>query len=187
MIASLTRTGSRSQTAGSLTVDVNILMKFIWFNLILLNSIAFGDAPLRYPDMIEIWEPQSNYCALIEKKTTTIYKRGCLNGKEIYKIKGFHPVSYLRENGSVFISTYPGLNLVGLHSPLETVIVEVFDNGEKKQTVKLKELIKSFNSLQKTSSHYQWGSIKSLNGTILEIVTKEGEILFNYKTGIISK
>jgi hypothetical protein len=162
-------------------------MKLYYIFLALLSVGVNADTPINHPKAIQILDPKSNYCAFVEQNNTTVYQMGCLTGKELYSIKGYHPLSYLRNKGSILISTYSGLNLVGVKNPLETVIFKVYKNGKIQRTVKLKEFITSSKVLTKTASHYHWGHIKYLKNHVFEIETVEGIVLFNYETGIVAK
>ena len=83
------------------------------------------------------------------------------------------------------MSIYPGLNLVPLDEPLETIIIETWHDGVKSHEIKLSSLVKSFNSLQRTSSHYNWGHIKELSGDLLNLQTNEGSVSVNLRSGTV--
>ena len=162
------------------------MIKYYLFILIWFSGDTFSDGPGSYPKIQQVFDDASSYCALVEGDQTTIYKYGCLTGKEKYSIPGWHPHGYLRKQGSIFISLYPGLNLLPLDVSNNEVMIEVWKNGHIFHQVKLSSLINSMSSLERTVPHYHWGMFKEVKGDIIYMKTVEGTAEFNFMNGKIT-
>ncbi len=162
------------------------MSKYYLFILLWLPCNIFSDEPLRYSEIQQIFDNAASYCALVEGEQTTVYKYGCLTGEEKYSIPGWHPQGYLRRKGSIFISLYPGQNLLPLDVDENEVMIEVWKNGDVFHQLKLGNLIKSMRALERTASHYHWGMFTDVKGDIIYMTTVEGTAEYNFMNGKIT-
>ena len=151
----------------------------------MLTKSILADAPLSYPEFHEIHDKTHRYCALIQREQTTIYKYGCLTGKEKYSIDGWHPNAYLIDDGAMFIAFHPGINLIPLDSDTHTTMIQIWKNGSKTITITLGQILKSMKSLRRTASHYSWGTVKKVTELNIRLKTEEGMVTINIENGRI--
>lgn len=156
--------------------------------LILLASplFTYGDTPISYPENILVYDESKKYCALVTQTETTMFEKSCRFGSAIYEIEGWHPNSFILKNGSIFVSLYSGLNLVPLENPLDTIILKVWVDGKKKRDIPLGDILNSISSLERTSSHYNWGYLKSILDDRAIFETVEGRVFVDLISGKVS-
>jgi hypothetical protein len=150
-----------------------------------MSANIFADAPLSYPEFHEIHDKSGKFCALIQSEQTTIYKYGCLTGKEKYSIDGWHPNGYLLDEGTMFIAFHYGINLIPLDSDAQTVMIQIWKNGSKIKTITLGQIMKSLKSLRRTASHYSWGTVKEVTTSTIRLETEEGMVTIDVNSGSI--
>ena len=144
-----------------------------------------ADTPISYPAFQKVYDLDRKYCAYVNGEIATVYKYNCVFGKELYSIEGSYKNSYLRNNGSIFIAAYAGLNLIPLNSNLNKVMFTVWLNGKKTKEYLLGDIIKSLSSLQKTSSHYSWGVVDSVTEDSIYLTTVEGKVQIDFINGTV--
>lgn len=147
--------------------------------------MAFADEPVSYSDTIRIFSENRKNCAFIDDTEVTVYKGRCINGEVIYTIKGRYVKSHLSADAEYFIAFHPGLNLIPLDSNSQTVMIQIWKAGGIETTITLGELIKSMDSLERTTSHFNWGYVKNISDEEIEIQTVEGLVKVNISDGKI--
>lgn len=129
------------------------------------------------------------YCAYIsDTEDSVIYKvtNNFVLEKE-YTIKGWHRSFYISPNGQFVVIGYWGLNLVPLSITKDEVMVSIYKNGVLTHTINLGQIMSSMDSLQRTASHYHWGSINFVSDYDVYLKTIEGNVSINLTTGKVSR
>lgn len=148
-----------------------------------ISLYALSDVQIDYPETILTYDENRKFCALTTQTESTIFEKSCRFGKILYEVEGWHPKVFLLQQGTLFVSIYPGLNLVPLEQPLETIIIETWHDGVKSHEIKLSDLVTSIDALERTSSNYNWGHMKGLSGELLNFQTNEGSVSVNLQSG----
>jgi len=152
------------------------------------SAICLADAPLSAPEKYRICDYTVTYCAsLVPEEDTRIYKIvGDLDAPRselIYTIPGWHRSAHISSTGEYFVTGYPGLGLLPLDVKGSQVVVTIWKRGKIHQTVSIGQVLKSMDSLKRTASHYSWGHIAGVSGSVVQVETVEGRVWIVLATG----
>ena len=150
-----------------------------------ISVSAFSDEPLRPPKEKRVCDFWVNYCAYLHpKKNAVLYKiDGAFNKTELYQVPGWHRSVFISFDGKYFISGYDGLNLVPLNVTANEVMIAIYKNGIKHKKITLGQLVRNLDRLKRTTSHYEWGSIESVNNELMYVDTVDGKVVVDLDTG----
>jgi hypothetical protein len=135
---------------------------------------ALADSPLP-PPSIETTKSANKRFEVVsdpEKGTRCI---DSASSKELWKLPNWYRWSFLCDDGRHFITAYGGLNLLSQNYKGSDVMLTFWKDGKLVRTVTVDELIPDKKILQRTVSHYSWGSIPGItkNG-LLEVILEDG-------------
>jgi len=153
----------------------------------ILSVNSFGDTPLLAPEEKRVCDLWMNYCAYIHpEEGTTVYSvKGAFNLTKLYDIPGWHRSAHVSFNGEYFVSGYNGLNLVPLDISNDKIMITIWKNGVMHKEIKFGQLIRDMRKLERTSSHYHWGSIEMVNASLLYLDTVDNRIVVNLESGLV--
>jgi hypothetical protein len=154
-----------------------ILFAFICTSNLFLNA----DMPLPPPEDITVYSANRKYIGIsyAEKNKTVCYQINKNKRKEIWSIEGWNRSFYISDDGNYLVIGYSGLNLLSEDYKPEWTAISIYYKGKLIKDFQFKELIIDFSKLQKTASHYYWGSIIGLYGNIFKIETVEAILSIN--------
>jgi hypothetical protein len=175
------------KAAPKLGVSIMNMKNILSTIILMVSAVCIADAPLRPPEGKRFCDYWMNYCGYTDPESgTEIYK---VNGKfqitKLYSIEGWHRAPYLSFDGVYFVSGYGGLNLIPLDTKPSQVMLTIFKNGELHKEITLGALISNMKSLEKTSSHLNWGYINSVNNYSIELKTVEGRAIVSLESGLV--
>lgn len=137
-------------------------------------TAAFGDSPLLPASVVTTKSANQRFEAISDPKNGTV----CVelsNSKELWKLPDWYRRSFLCDDGRHFITAYGGLNLLSQNYKGSDVMLTFWKDGKLLRTVTVDELIPDKKILQRTVSHFSWGTIPGItkNG-LLEVILEDG-------------
>jgi hypothetical protein len=165
------------------TVDVLSLAFVASFGWV--PSLA-ADAPLPPPATIEVCSPNGHYCAVADPAKHAIAIRAHGATAILWALPEWHRSFGLSNDGEILVVGPDGLNLLPLDVTPTEPILRFYRRGKLFRTVALRDLLPDLKLLQRTVSHFAWGSLRGVsaqNQLLVELVTRK-RLAFNMATGL---
>ena len=145
---------------------------------------ALADSPLT-PASIQTTTSANKRFEVVSHPTKGTKCVEISSSKELWNLPGWYRRSFICDDGRHFITAYPGLNLLSVDYKGSDVMLTFWDSGKIIKTVTVDDLIPNKKILQRTVSHYSWGSVSGINEAgLLEVTLVDGsKILYQPKTG----
>jgi hypothetical protein len=180
------RTGRRA-VSGSQMGARSIVPPFSAFLLLgLWSVIGLADAPLRAPSPVTVCSNSKIFCLLTDPKTGTHAYRVRPDGSRQYlwSMPGWYRVIFLADDGRHAVTGYDGALLPLDYSPTESLLT-FWRDGSRIRTIPVSGLVKDLSKLQRTSSHYRWGSYVGFDaaGNFAVSTVEREKVLFDVTTG----
>ena len=156
--------------------------------LLAVTGSALADAPLPSPHHYMVCSKSVKHCAVADPKTgVSVYEIGREMREPLWRFSKWTQWGFLSDGGQYFVEPYHGLNLLPLGYRKSTVVLKIWKEGKLRYSLKLNDFIKDFGKLERTVSHYHWGSyrgfdadenfiIKTVENRVFVIDIKTGEI-----------
>jgi hypothetical protein len=125
---------------------------------LLVSTVAFTDEPPLPPAPQRFWSPDRQVAAYTSPGSDTRVVSAA-SGKELWRIPGWHRQLHLSNDGAHAAAVYDGVNLIPLDAKPDLVLVTIWTRGKKSGEVALTQIAPSTASLQRTVSHYAWGTV----------------------------
>lgn len=152
---------------------------------ILVLAAASADEPLPAVADKKVYSLNKKFYAFLDvrKKLTTVHQVG--KPGKLWEMQGWFRVAALSNDGEYLVVGYHGMNLLNLNYSPDQVMLSFYRLGKLIRTVTLNELVRDLGHLQRTASHYLWGSYLGFdknNHYLVETVEKR-TIAFDVTTG----
>lgn len=158
--------------------------------VVFMSSVTlevWADEPLPPPHRHTRCSPSGKACVTSDPEEGTFgHLPGAADsGARRWSLSGWHRVMYLADDGEHLVTGHEGINLVPLRKPLGVEILAFWRRGKAVRAYRLSDLVASKKSLQRTASHYRWGSYEGFDAAgDFHVSTVEGVVLvFSPKTG----
>jgi hypothetical protein len=163
-------------------------MKLFLTLCLICATAAFGDSPLPPASVVTTKSTSNRFEAISDPNTGTT----CVDvssSKELWKLPGWHRWSFLCDDGRHFITAYGGLNLLSQNYKGSDVMLTFWKDGKLLRKVTVDELIPDKKILQRTVSHFSWGTIPGITAEgLLEVILEDGsKHHFDPATGLRTK
>lgn len=152
--------------ARAATVD-GVILEIATIVALLTLSVplpAVADAPLMPPHRHTQCSPSGQFCATIDPQGGTFVHRSGEDGELLWSIPKWFRVLYLADDPDLLVTGYDGQNLVPLDAPGDVEVLTFWNRGKVVCAYKLSELVADLGRLQRTASHYHWGSYLGFDG-----------------------
>jgi len=152
----------------------------------LCSVIGLADAPLRAPSPVTVCSNSKIFCLLTDPKTGTHAYRVRPDGSRqpLWSMPGWYRVIFLADDGRHAVTGYDGALLPLDYSPDEPLLT-FWRDGSRIRAFPLSSLVKDLRKLQRTSSHYRWGSYVGFNaaGNLVVSTVERESVAFDVTTG----
>jgi len=100
-------------------------------------------------------------------------------------MSGWHRWLFVSNDGQHVATGYEGLNLIPLDYSPDMVLITFWEQGKKLRSVSLKDVVPNKAVLERTVSHYHWGTIDGVNERNQLVVTRADgvKVRFEMSTG----
>ena len=153
--------------------------------IILLSVInVYADTPLPTPSKVTGLSVNGQYEFVSDPQSGTRATE-VRTGNILWTIDDWFRWCFLADDGSHFVTGYNGLNLIPQNYKKDLVLITFWKNGTKIREVTIEEIIPNLKILEKTVSHYHWGTISGFTkNRLIEILLVNNErIFYDPKTG----
>jgi hypothetical protein len=161
-------------------------MKNLFVILLVVFSLSelSADAPLPPPEPNKDWSGNRRYETSSDPRGETTCT-DLKTKKELWKIPQWFRWSFISNDGVHLVTGFDGLNLIPLDYKDDLVLLTFWENGKKTRDVTLGELIPDKSILEKTVSHYHWGSIKGFteDGNLQISLADNKKVFYDVATG----
>lgn len=148
--------------------------------------IGLADAPLRAPSPVSVCSNSKIFCLLTDPKTGTHAYRVHSDGSRqpLWSMPGWYRVIFLADDGRHAVTGYDGALLPLDYSPDEPLLT-FWRDGSRIRSIPVSSLVKDLRKLQRTSSHYRWGSYVGFNaaGNLVVSTVERESVAFDVTTG----
>jgi hypothetical protein len=152
---------------------------------------AFGDAPLQPPSRLTRWSANRRYVAVADPKrhAVTVYRVAGRERTELWATPRWERSFDVADDGDHLVACYSGLNLLPLDYKPEWTMIEFYKRGKLIRAWSLRELVPDLGKLERTVSHYSWGSCVGFNAKgLYEVRTVDrGSLRFDVRRGALAK
>jgi hypothetical protein len=160
------------------------------FSMLLLfgfcSDICLADAPLRAPSPVTVCSASKVYCLITDPKTGTHAYRVRLDGsrQSLWSMPRWYRIIFLADDGRHAVTGYDGVLLPLDYSPDESLLT-FWRNGSRIRAIPVSGLVKDLRKLQRTSSHYRWGSYVGFDaaGKFVVSTVERKSVVFDVTTG----
>ena len=145
-----------------------------------LWTVARADTPLFPPEQYDTCSPNGIHCAHVDpQEGTTIYLIDDLGNRIVlWSMAGWFRDLYVSDGGMDVVTGYGGLNLLATNYSSDWVMLTFWHKGMVVREVQLKDMFKDLSVLERTVSHYHWGSTRGFNKVgRFEVMTVDGRVL----------
>lgn len=150
------------------------------------SGICLGDAPLRPPTPIIVCSNSGAFCLLSDPKSGAQAYRVRPDGSRqpLWSIPGWHRIVFLADDGRHAVTGYDGV-LLPLNYSADVSLLTFWRDGSRIRAVPLSGLVKDLRKLQRTASHYRWGSYVGFNasGNFVVSTVERDSVAFDVTTG----
>ncbi len=157
--------------------------------LILLSyaSVVRADEPLAPPARYEVQNSSHKYVATLDPKTG-VAVRATGSSNILWTATNWFRVAFLADDGHHFVTGCDGMNLIPQDYTKDLVLVTFWQQDKKIRDLTVGELFPDTRILEKTVSHYHWGSITGITNSTLIVSRCDGKVVrFDVTTGRITK
>ncbi|MDB6028041.1 MAG: hypothetical protein JWM68_4264 [Verrucomicrobiales bacterium] len=157
--------------------------------LILLScaSQLQADEPLAPPARYEVQSPSHKFVATLDPQSG-VHVRASGSSETLWTSTNWFRVAFLADDGEHFVTGYAGMNLIPQDYAKDLVLISFWRRDKKIRDVTVGELFPDTRILQKTVSHYNWGSITGVTNSALIVRRCDGRVMrFDVSTGRITK
>ncbi|MBX3742883.1 MAG: hypothetical protein KF712_18000 [Akkermansiaceae bacterium] len=156
--------------------------------LLFSAGTLLADAPLPPPAHHATESSDKKTVVISDPKEGTLCKTRN-GGRVLWRTNGWFRSIFLSDDGIHMVTAYDGLNLIPVNHRPEMTILTFWKNGKIFREVPLKELVPEKESLLRTVSHYEWGSVAGVSKAgKLQVNTADGRKLeYDFETGLPSK
>ena len=153
--------------------------------LICFLFFTFADEPMLPPQNYTKLFADGRFMLICDatKKETTCYElvgaSAAVVPEEKWSIPKWRQFVYLSENGEFCVLDDWG-GLIPLNYDMEYVLFVVYKNGVEYTKIRLFDVIRDEQNLERTVSHYHWGNIKSFENDGILLDTVEGKKWFDF-------
>jgi hypothetical protein len=155
--------------------------------LLFFASVVRADEPLAPPARYEMQSASHKYVAILDPKTGVVV-RAADSSTILWTATNWFRIAFLADDGQHFVSGYDGMNLIPQDYTKDLVLVTFWRQNKKIRDVTVGELFPNTRILQKTVSHYNWGSITGITNSTLIVSRCDGKVFrFDVTTGRIAK
>ena len=157
----------------------------LFFSVILLNSI-FADEKLLPPETYIEHSKNEKYFITVDfpEKKITCFENNDME-KSLWQIDGWYYSVFL-SNDAKYCVTSDYQDLIPLEFNKKSILFSVYKNGKIYDNVTVQKVINNSKNLQRTESHYKWGTISSVSTEGILLNTVEGKKIYNFETKKIS-
>ena len=160
------------------------------FSLLLLlglcSSPCPADAPLRAPSPITVYSASRTFCVVSDPKSGTKAYRVRADGSRepLWSMPGWFRVLFLADDGRHAVTGYDGALLPLDYSPDDSLLT-FWRGGSRIRAIPVSGLVKDLRKLQRTSSHYRWGSYVGFDaaGNFVVSTVEREKVVFDVTTG----
>ncbi len=160
-----------------------------------ITGSAFADTPLRRPYQYMVCSKNAKHCAVVDPLAgVSVYETGNnelgRNMREpLWRLKGWRQWSFLSNGGQYFVEPFLGFNLLPIDYDISTVMLRIWKGGKLQFSLKLIDIIKDFDKLERTVSHFHWGTYEGFNadGNFIIKTVEKRRLAINIKTGKITE
>ncbi|MBA3353208.1 MAG: hypothetical protein H0U23_12460 [Blastocatellia bacterium] len=124
--------------------------------------IARADMPLPPPHTHAVTSLNGNIRAVSDPDTGTHIEH-VRDKRVLWRIPGFYWWLFAADDGKHLVTGYLGMNLIPTDYRDDLVLFTFWREGEKVEEVTLNEFIPDRRILQRTVSHYNWGTIEGID------------------------
>jgi len=157
----------------------------------LLVSTSLADAPPRPPDTRRIQSQNQRFFALPQIAENRIQVLAAGEGEApptpLWHVDGVVSAVGLSDDGRFLVVGHPGENLLPLEHDPQVVILAIYREGTLTRQIRLSELVPDQSRLQRTVSHYHWGSylgfgepgsflLQTADGVRYSVILESGEL-----------
>jgi hypothetical protein len=135
---------------------------------------ALADSPLP-PPSIKTTKSASKRFEVVSDPEKGTRCTDLSSSKELWNLPDWYRWSFLCDDGRHFITAFDGFNLLSQNYKGSDVMLTFWKDGKSVGAVTVDELIPDKKILQRTVSHFSWGSIPGItkNG-LLEVILEDG-------------
>ncbi len=154
-------------------------------------TVCHADSPLPPPARSTVCSPSKMYCVDFVPNQGGVAFQIEKDGKrrELWRVSDWQRIAYVSDDGTHLAACYGGVNLIPQDYSPELVMVSIFEKGKLTHEIRLKDIISKFAALQKTVSHYDWGSCDGLspNGMLRVNTIENNALSIDLTTGAVHK
>lgn len=147
---------------------------------LVLPHLARADEPLPPPKPHQACSPTGAFCAVSDpaKIATTVFAHAADGSqRELWTIPGWHRVVDISDAG-LLVTGNDGLDLIPEQYDESLALLSIYDGGKLVQRFSVKDLFPDRSVLEKTVSHYAWGSYRGWDADgNYQLKTIDGRIL----------
>jgi hypothetical protein len=141
-------------------------------------STARGDAPLPPPGKVTVTSPSGRIRAFSDPKTGTRVE-DANSHKVLWSLPDWHRRFFISDDGKHLVTQYDGLNLIPTDFTDDLVLFTFWREGRKLREIRVRDFVPDHRMLQRTASHYYWGTIYSIDAQgRLKVERADGKIFF---------
>jgi hypothetical protein len=137
-----------------------------------------ADTPLPPPSIKTALSPNGAIRAVSEPNSDTRVEDVKQN-KVLWRLPGWHRAMFVANDGSHVVTEYDGLNLIPRDFTPDLVLLTFWSDGKKIKEITVGQLFPDRTLLQKTVSHYAWGTVEGINSDgSLKVHLMDGRMIY---------
>ncbi|MCP5520186.1 MAG: hypothetical protein H7A46_01400 [Verrucomicrobiales bacterium] len=150
-------------------------------------SAIRADEPLAPPSRYEVKSSSHKFVATIDPKSG-VRVSAAGSSQALWTSTNWFRVAFLADDGEHLVTGYDGMNLIPQDYTKDLVLISFWRRDKKIRDVTVGELFPDARILQKTVSHYNWGSITTITNGAAVVRRCDGKVMrFDVTTGRITK
>lgn len=122
-----------------------------------------ADSPLPPPARYSRCSPSGAFCFTADPRTGTSVHAAKEPARSLWTLPAWHRVAYVSDDGEHLVIGFDGVNLVPVDDPEQVRIVQFWNRGKLTKGYTLRDLGYQRDALQRTVSHYAWGSYEGFD------------------------
>ncbi len=152
--------------------------------LLLIAPPSRGDEPLPLPEKYQVLSLNKKFRAELDPREGTRIIH-VASSKIMWTLPTWHGWAFLSNDGEHLVTGYDGLNLIPLEYTKKLVLITFWMKDKKTREITVGDLFPDTRILQRTVSHYNWGTINGINPDgYLQVRRCDGtRFLFDVRTG----
>jgi hypothetical protein len=153
------------------------------------SASSSANAPLPLPSKLTVCSPDRAFCAVASPTSPSLAVFPACASSPLWSLPTWHRYFFLANGGDHLVLGPEGLNLLALNvRPTDSLLVFT-RRGAIVRIVRVGDLFPNLRGLQRTVSHFAWGSIVGINARnqlIVELVTGR-RLAFGVSSGLIEE